>query len=270
MIEFLKFWGRCAADGWEIGDGIINFIGTIALLVSAFLLLRKRHKARKQWEELAMKITFWIFATTFVLSTVFIAPFLQYEDARNKLESTKIGNFIQWQPPRTIAGTKDFLFLIGGNVDSRMQIRGTPGTLDIQQIKTNNGVLIPGQFSFPAGTAKFFDDTIYLNVDIPTKTKPIEINEGKSGPLPDGWDWNCNSNILEIVDEQNQAVFQEIYISPNFIWVRGALQFGGTFFIAGDNSMPPSPHGYFNVADIGLQTIFAYPSSENRGVKILK
>ncbi len=217
-----------------------------------------------------MKITFWIFATTFVLSTVFIAPFLQYEDARNKLESTKIGNFIQWQPPRTIAGTKDFLFLIGGNVDSRMQIRGTPGTLDIQQIKTNNGVLIPGQFSFPAGTAKFFDDTIYLNVDIPTKTKPIEINEGKSGPLPDGWDWNCNSNTLEIVDEQNQAVFQEIYISPNFVWVRGALQFGGTFFIAGDNSMPPSPHGYFNVADIGLQTIFAYPSSENRGVKILK
>jgi FtsZ-interacting cell division protein ZipA len=41
MIEFLKFWGRCAVDGWEIGDGIINFIGIIALLVSGFLLLRK-------------------------------------------------------------------------------------------------------------------------------------------------------------------------------------------------------------------------------------
>jgi hypothetical protein len=37
-----------------------------------------------------------------------------------------------------------------------------------------------------------------------------------------------DSTTFEIVDDQNQAVFQEVYLDPNRVWIKGAVQSGGT------------------------------------------
>ena len=95
------------------------------------------------------------------------------------------------------------------------------------------------------------------------------MREGESTPLPTGWDWNSDSNEFEIVDDQDQPVFQEIFVTPNFVWIRGAVQYGNEVFMTKDTGeFWNEPHGVFNVTDIGLDTKFEYPASKWPGVKL--
>ncbi len=110
MPPFIQFWIDCFYIGWQIADGIINFIGTVALLVSAVLLWRKKwNHHRRRWEEFALRATLIVFVAAFLFSTVFVAPFLKYDRDAKKTE-----NGDQWQPPELFPGTKTAYFSMGG------------------------------------------------------------------------------------------------------------------------------------------------------------
>jgi hypothetical protein len=72
------------------------------------------------------------------------------------------------------------------------------------------------------------------------------------------------------VDDQNQAVYQEIHANNNMISMRGLVQIGGDVLpiIYGDSRVQPEAHDHFSISDANLLTIFQYPSSENPGIKI--
>jgi hypothetical protein len=82
MSEFLHYWLHNAQVGWEVGNGAFEWIERIAILVSAGCLChRKFFKHRSTLEDHIMKAAFYIFALAFVISTVFVAPFIQHNNA---------------------------------------------------------------------------------------------------------------------------------------------------------------------------------------------
>jgi hypothetical protein len=94
MSEFIHFWIHCVRIGWEWGDGIFEKIECFTILVSAFFLCHnKLQKHRDKWEENAMKAAFYIFAATFLFSTIFVASFFQYKQIASNLSGqTAISN----------------------------------------------------------------------------------------------------------------------------------------------------------------------------------
>jgi hypothetical protein len=91
MSEFhqiFSFWVRCIAIGWEYGDGIFERIDTVTILASGGILFhRKWKKNRDTLEENAMKVAFFIFLASFIISTVIIAPFEQYNATKKQLDA---------------------------------------------------------------------------------------------------------------------------------------------------------------------------------------
>jgi hypothetical protein len=83
MVEFFEFWWQCFRAGWGIADGILNVIGTAALLVSSSLLWRKRYERRKKWEDIVLKTAGFFFVVFFFISTFFVAPFLKYDNQKS-------------------------------------------------------------------------------------------------------------------------------------------------------------------------------------------
>lgn len=183
---------------------------------------------------------------------------------------------VQWQSPELPTNTENFSLLVGGNLDSDGQYRNKNGFLvnwPIKKIQSKNGYPISIGDYKPI-VARFIKNRIYLELSVPTKTMPIAVSGGKSTPLPEGWDWNANSNELEIVDNHWQAVFQETYVTNNFIWVNGALHSGGHVLLTaniGPSLLQNSnvvPVGRFNAEDTDLTTKFRYPSEKFFGRKI--
>ena len=86
MWEFLGFWRGCLFEGWHIGEGAFAWIEGLCFLIWAGTLwLKKTHRLRKEWEnyeEKIMKCAFLIFAIAFLISTLFVAPYIQYRDAK--------------------------------------------------------------------------------------------------------------------------------------------------------------------------------------------
>jgi hypothetical protein len=81
--------------GWEFGDGIFERIETFTLLAAGFFLChRKLQKHRYTLEEHAMKAAFYIFAASFLISTVFVAPFIKDKKSINDISdlAKKNGN----------------------------------------------------------------------------------------------------------------------------------------------------------------------------------
>lgn len=82
MLEFLKFVWQSLLIGSHVGFGVFFFIEAACIVIGAALLWKK-HKA-EQWEELeemAMKWAFAILLISFVVSTLFVAPFIQFHTA---------------------------------------------------------------------------------------------------------------------------------------------------------------------------------------------
>jgi hypothetical protein len=89
-MEFLRFWRHCLFEGWHIGEGIFAWIEGLCFLAWAGTLwLKKSHKLRESWEsweEKIMKLSFGLFLIAFVCSTFFIAPYLQFVEAKQAKE----------------------------------------------------------------------------------------------------------------------------------------------------------------------------------------
>jgi len=174
---------------------------------------------------------------------------------------------IHWRPPSMTNDTPGVEIFCGGGFEQygagKMFI-GTPAQIPLDQFRAEKHIQVSVQ-GFPAIIASIVKDRLYLDLFVPTKAKPIQIEAGESGPLPFGWDWNSDSNTLEVVDDQNQAIFQEVYLNPNRVWIKGAIQSGGDVIELpeGGWSGTSMRHGHYNAADTNLKTIFLYPSSKH-------
>lgn len=102
MVEFLEYWWHNILIGWRFGYRVFSYIAGICLLVSTGLFLYKKHYQHKweKWKQIIMKTAFYLFITSSIVATVFIAPFLRYrqnstipintkQEIRTLLESVK-------------------------------------------------------------------------------------------------------------------------------------------------------------------------------------
>jgi hypothetical protein len=93
MSGFLHYWWHCIQTGWQFGDGVFGKIEFVFALASGFLLFhRKLRKHRATLEEHAMKATFWITASAFLISTIFVAPFVQEKESSIDLNAQRLLN----------------------------------------------------------------------------------------------------------------------------------------------------------------------------------
>jgi hypothetical protein len=174
---------------------------------------------------------------------------------------------VVWMPPSMRWDVDGITFSLGGHLNQDFKIaQGKPIGFPVDTFKPQ-GKIIPVAQGITASVTK---QTLLINIDVPTKHMPMHIVNGESGQLPDGWDWNSDTNILEIVNDQKQVILQEIYVEPNVVLVRGATQVGDSVFYYGSwaQASPQSePHVMYNPDDVGLRRIFDYPSSKYKGLK---
>jgi len=85
MWEFLRFWWHNIRSGWNLGSGIFATIETFSVIGAIVLgcLQRFRHK-KEGWESITMKAAVGLLMISFLISTGFVAPYLQYKEASEK------------------------------------------------------------------------------------------------------------------------------------------------------------------------------------------
>jgi hypothetical protein len=86
MGEFLKFWWDCLIKGFRVADGFFAFVEGFCLFIGAGLrshnkipFLKKYTEKWNVWEGVVMKWAFAICLISFMVSTLFVAPFLTYK-----------------------------------------------------------------------------------------------------------------------------------------------------------------------------------------------
>jgi len=81
--EFLYFWFRCLLVGWKYGYGIFAILELVSGLVAGALLWSKKLKHLVgHWKDMVMKAAALMFGLSFAFSTLFIAPFTQFMQAK--------------------------------------------------------------------------------------------------------------------------------------------------------------------------------------------
>jgi len=292
LLEYIKEVLSASYERAKGGSEVIEII--IALLVFFIpKLLKKCESGEKQSQQPTRHVLLkkfmtddsWRFVvvliTLFVFEVLFVAPYQVYSQLKVEIDKTKKNEIsVQWQPPDISLEVSQFVFYTGGRFereDTGPMYVGKPSYLNIQEVKSNGGIAnitISSSSGNYSVEMQLFKNKFYVNADIPTQTKPIRIRAGESGPLPDGWDWNSDATTFEIVDDQDQAVFQIMYgkyNNTNSVWIKGAIQIGGQVLIlAANNVNTVEPHGFFKPSETELVTIFEYPSNIRRGVKVTK
>ena len=85
--------------------------------------------------------------------------------------------------------------------------------------------------------------------------------------IPQNWDFNSDGNAIEIVNQNQQPIFQLIYKSQYYIVINGYLYYPGGFtFVDEDGRMIQNPQTV--PVDYSLAPIFKYPSSKYPGQRI--
>lgn len=85
--SWMAFWGRCIGKSWSLAYGLFALVELVCGLLAACLLAHKSlaSKLPKEWEDLAMKTAWLILFGAFLISTVFVAPFLESSELTSKL-----------------------------------------------------------------------------------------------------------------------------------------------------------------------------------------
>lgn len=91
-IQFLLFWYKCVMEGIHVADGLFAIIEGGCIFIGALLhwhdripILKKYTEQWEKWEGTAMKWAAAIFIVSFLISTVFIAPFLQFREKNKEI-----------------------------------------------------------------------------------------------------------------------------------------------------------------------------------------
>ena len=111
---------------------------------------------------------------------------------------------------------------------------------------------------------------LFIDLEIPTRTKPILIKNGEIIDLPAGWQWNGNSNALEIVNAEVIPVFQEFFTNVNTVSINGAVRSGDKVFFQDYNHQIQFDNFQLEFLEMGdnikLAQYFSYPAVNNPGV----
>jgi len=103
------------------------------------------------------------------------------------------------------------------------------------------------------------DDNLYADVKIygGSGLPSIEIKQNKLSNKPHDWDFNSNKKAMEIVDKNQNPIYQFFYKSPSHIVVNGVFPFPGGLILANDEGALINPSF---PTTFKLKRIFKYPS----------
>ena len=181
----------------------------------------------------------------------------------------KKGKTDQWQPPELVKGMHQVVVKFG-DAFAIYEVKDltNPVPFEVRVPIMYSG----GQFlSYHPFSSHVKDNRLYIDVEIATKTKPIQIKGGKIIDLPEGWQANMNSNVIEIVSSEVIPVFQEFYAGTNQFTIKGTLRSGDMiFYLDGRNMVRPVYFQSYLEGETPDRILpdqyFAYPVSEFPGV----
>jgi hypothetical protein len=111
--------------------------------------------------------------------------------------------------------------------------------------------------------AIYIDTTLYGGDKLPQ----VQLKQNVLVSIPQNWDFNSDGNAIEIVNQNQQPIFQLIYKSQYYIVINGYLYYPGGFtFVDEDGRMIQNPQTV--PVDYSLAPIFKYPSSKYPGQRI--
>lgn len=167
MSEFFHYWWENIAIGWDCGDGIFSTIETVfTLLAAAALFYPKLRKHRNGYEEFSMKITLGITVLTFLIATVFVAPFVRHRKSVAALsDSARASSKLQRQLDDKSPKLDGFI--------NRIMVADEPGTtnsLAILEVTIGNSGGAPS-------SAEQYELEAHLSKGISTNAEPIDFSD---------------------------------------------------------------------------------------------
>ena len=111
--------------------------------------------------------------------------------------------------------------------------------------------------------AIYVDTTLYGGDKLPQ----VQLKQNVLVSIPPNWDFNSDGNAIEIVNQNQQPIFQLIYKSQYYIVINGYLYYPGGFtFVDEDGRIIQNPQTV--PVDYSLTRIFKYPSSKYPGQRV--
>ncbi|MGX5835090.1 FKBP-type peptidyl-prolyl cis-trans isomerase [Aeromonas piscicola] len=100
---------------------------------------------------------------------------------------------------------------------------------------------------------------LYADVDVYSGSSlpPIKISKNVLSGVPPSWDVNKSEKALEVVNAENQPVYQLIYKNDGHIIINGIFPFPGGLVLADDTHISLNPQ---TPVTLELSPIFKYPS----------
>lgn len=126
--------------------------------------------------------------------------------------------------------------------------------------------VVPRPFGRPLPVRLYLDPETYkiytdATISAGSSQPAVELKRNVITTLRQSWDYNSNASALEVVNENQQPVFQLIYKAPSRIEINGIFVVPGGTFAASDTGATynPDPKTY------SLKRIFKYPSWKYKG-----
>jgi len=104
----------------------------------------------------------------------------------------------------------------------------------------------------------FADVKVYGGYGFPA----IEIKQNKLFNKPASWDFNSNDKALEVVDQNQNPIYQFYYKTPSHIIINGVFPYEGGIILAGENGVVTN---LTLPATFKLKRIFKYPAWQHPG-----
>ena len=201
----------------------------------------------------------------FTFHVLVIAPYQVYKATR--ADNSKAEKISQWQPPELEKITYQVLVKYGRSF-GLYEIKDLTNPVPFE---VNNSPYMGQLQGYHPFSCHVKNNRVYVDLQIATQTKPIQIKDGKIIDLPTGWQVNGNSNSFEIVSGEEIPVFQEFYPGTNQVIIKGTIRSGDkVFFLDTDNSVLISDFQSYLLGELfnraKLAQHFTYPASEFPGV----
>ncbi|MGD0905590.1 MAG: hypothetical protein ABR924_22065 [Terracidiphilus sp.] len=295
-INNLAYWGplldRSLESTWEtvIEHKASSLIAVFLIAIVHSLWKHRREavsvkieagwKHKLKWAISALKkefipivcITLIVFFAFLLIHVCFVTPQAISLEANRQYKTTleKYGSEgVCWAPPKVDWNRNGFMLLFGGHYNAAM-IAGVPIIFNLDELRGDRSKIIDlkdmyGK-EYPAITARFKDDRVYFDAEIPSGFRHIKVECGETEMLPKGWDWASDVNALEIVDNQHRVIFREQVVNTNTIQIQGTIVFQHyTLSTQDTGSITVGLNAGFDVSDFYLPPIFQYPSVDHKG-----
>ena len=199
ILEWIKFWLGCIHDGFEFGDYLFGISEFLLLIIIGYSTYRKLHHHAEKWEEASVKWMWIILGFSFVISTIFVAPFLKYsdaEDARKKTQaalddkSPKLEGFVHRLVAFDEAGTTDSTIFLDVSISNLGETPSDAEEYGLNVILSTNVSITGEELKFTNEyTSNFFykDQPWLLDLKRPQLIAEKTISSIQNGGHERGW-----------------------------------------------------------------------------------